>query len=170
MRRTQTAVLALSLGGLSAMAQAEPASQDYVPLSVKTTSAQEQATGFIEGHSLSGSTRNWYARERATRAPLWKYYKSDGTRHDTHSRDNWLQGTILNYSSGFTQGTVGFATEVAAYNAVALEQGRAAVAGPNNRTLTHSDGDVIGQWSKMGLANVKARVSVIPPEKSARQK
>ena len=33
------------------------------------------------------------------------------------------------------------------------------MAGPNNRTLTHSDGDVIGQWSKMGLGNVKARVS-----------
>ena len=70
-----------------------------------------------------------------------------------------MQGTILNYSSGFTQGTVGFAVEAAGYNAIALEQGRAAIAGPNNRTLTHSDGDPVGQWSKMGLANVKARVS-----------
>ncbi|CAK9891139.1 Porin D [Pseudomonas fluorescens] len=159
MRRTKTAVLALSLSGLPVMAQAEPASQDFVPVSVKSTNAQSEAKGFIEGQSLSGSTRNWYARERATRAPMWKYYKSDGTQHDTHSRDNWVQGTILNYSSGFTEGTIGFATEVAAYNAIALERGRAAVAGPNNRTLTHSDGDVIGQWSKMGLANVKARVS-----------
>ncbi|MGH8439422.1 MAG: OprD family porin [Pseudomonas sp.] len=159
MRPTKTAVLALSLSGLSAVAQAEPVSQDFVPVSVKTTSAQSEAKGFIEGQSLSGSTRNWYARERATRAPLWKYRKSDGSLHDTHSRDNWVQGTILNYSSGFTEGAIGFATEVAAYNAIALEQGRAAVAGPNNRTLTHSDGDVIGQWSKMGLANVKARVS-----------
>ncbi|MFQ6573330.1 OprD family porin [Pseudomonas sp. UM16] len=159
MRRTTTAVLALSITGLSALAHGEAISQDFVPISVKDSSAQSEATGFFEGQSLSGSTRNWYARERATRAPLWKYYKSDGTRHDTHSRDNWVQGTILNYSSGFTEGAIGFATEVAAYNAIALEQGRAAVAGPNNRTLTHSDGDVIGQWSKMGLANVKARVS-----------
>ncbi|QBF25310.1 OprD family porin [Pseudomonas tructae] len=159
MRRTKTAVLALSLSGLSAVALAEPVSQDFVPVSVKSTSAQDEAKGFIEGQSLSGSTRNWYARERATRAPLWKYYKSDGTQRTTHSRDNWVQGTILNYTSGFTEGTVGFSTEVAAYNAIALERGRAAVAGPNNRTLTHSDGDVIGQWSKMGLANVKARVS-----------
>ncbi len=159
MRSTTTTALALSLGALSALAQAEPASQDFYPLSLAQASAQDSAEGFFDGQSLSGTTRNWYARERATRAPLWKYTKRDGSRHDTHSRDNWLQGTILNYSSGFTQGTVGFAAQVAAYNAVALEQGRAAVAGPNNRTLTHSDGDVIGQWSKAGLANVKARIS-----------
>ncbi|WP_410478955.1 OprD family outer membrane porin [Pseudomonas sp. zfem002] len=154
-----TSVIALSLGSLTGVAHAEAVSQDYLPLTVKNTSAQHQATGFIEGQSLSGSTRNWYARERATKAPLYRYYKSDGTRRDSHSRDNWVQGTILDYSSGFTQGTVGFATQVAAYNAIALERGRAAVAGPNNRTLTHSDGDVIGQWSKLGLANLQARVS-----------
>ena len=159
MRLFTSTALALTLGSVCSVAEDEPQSQAYVPLSLKTSSEQDHATGFIDGQSVSGSTRNWYARERATRAPLWKYYKRDGTRHDTHSRENWLQGTILNYSSGFTEGTIGFATEVAAYNAIALERGRAAVAGPNNRTLTHSDGDVIGQWSKMGLANVKARVS-----------
>jgi len=151
--------LALSIGTFSAVAEADTQSQDYIPFSLKSSSEQDQANGFIDGQSLSGSTRNWYAHERATRAPLWKYYKGDGTRHDTHSRDNWVQGTILNYSSGFTQGTVGFAVEAAGYNAIALQQGRAAIAGPNNRTLTHSDGDPVGQWSKMGLANVKARVS-----------
>ncbi|MBC3410433.1 OprD family porin [Pseudomonas sp. SWRI51] len=151
--------LALAIGALCSLAHAEPQSQSFAPLALKADSAQSQATGFVDGQSLSGSTRNWYARERATRAPLWKYTKSDGSRHDTHSRDNWLQGNILNYSSGFTQGTVGFAVEAAAYNVIALERGRAAVAGPNNRTLTHSDGDPIGQWSKLGLGNVKARVS-----------
>lgn len=159
MRLFTLTALALSIGSFSAVAQADPQSQQYLPLSLKTTSEQDQATGFVEGQSLSGSTRNWYAHERATRAPLWKYYKGDGTRHDTHSRNNWVQGSILNYSSGFTQGTIGFAVEAAGYNAIALEQGRAAIAGPNNRTLTHSDGDPIGQWSKMGLANVKARLS-----------
>ncbi|PYG98270.1 outer membrane porin, OprD family, partial [Arthrobacter stackebrandtii] len=103
--------LALSISAFSTVAQADPQSQDYIPLTLKGSSAQAQASGFIDGQSLSGSTRNWYARERAARAPLWKYYKSDGTRHPTHSRENWLQGTILNYSSGFTQGTVGFAVE-----------------------------------------------------------
>src|SRR3546814_18724996 len=31
--------------------------------------------------------------------------------------------------------------------------------GGSNRTLAHSDGDAVDQWSKLGLANVKARVS-----------
>jgi len=101
--------LALSIGAFCALAQAEPMSQDFVPTTLKAGSEQAEAKGFIDGQSLSGSTRNWYAHERATRAPLWKYYKSDGTRQPTHSRDNWVQGTILNYSSGFTEGTVGFA-------------------------------------------------------------
>ncbi|MBJ9976197.1 OprD family porin [Pseudomonas sp. S75] len=157
--RTRTTALALSVGAFCAFAQAEPASQAFMPITLKSASEQDQATGFFEGQSLGGSTRNWYAHERAARGPLWRYYKSDGTRHDTHSRENWVQGTILNYSSGFTQGTVGFATEVAAYNAVALQRSRSAIAGPNNRTLTHSDGDPVGQWSKAGLANVKARIS-----------
>ncbi len=151
-------VTALALGAFSAMAQADPQSQAFFPLSLKSTSEQDQAKGFIDGQSLSGSTRNWYSRERATRAPLFKYYKHDGSQHDSHSRDNWLQGTILRYRSGFTQGTVGFAVEAAGYNAIALERGRAAVAGPNNRTLTHSDGEPLDQWSKMGLGNVKARI------------
>lgn len=106
MRLFTLSALALSIGTWCTTAQADTQSQDFVPFSLKSASEQEQASGFIDGQSLSGSTRNWYARERATRAPLWKYYKSDGTRHDTHSRDNWVQGTILNYSSGFTQGTV----------------------------------------------------------------
>ncbi|WEK30178.1 MAG: OprD family porin [Candidatus Pseudomonas phytovorans] len=159
MRVFTLTALALSISAFSTVAQANTQSQDFVPITLKGSSEQAQASGFIDGQSLSGTTRNWYARERAARAPLWRYYKSDGTRQPTHSRENWLQGTILNYSSGFTQGTVGIAVEAAAYNAIALQQSRQAVAGPNNRTLTHSDGDPIGQWSKLGLGNIKARVS-----------
>ncbi|WP_296263096.1 OprD family porin [Pseudomonas sp. UBA6562] len=156
--KTPYLAAALALGSFSEAALAEAVSQAFIPLQ-RAASAQEQAPGFVEGQSLSGTTRNWYARETAARGPLWRYYKADGTRHDSHSRENWLQGTILNYSSGFTQGTLGFAVEAAGYNAVALLQDREKVAGPNNRTLTHSDGDVIAQWSKLGLGNLKARLS-----------
>ena len=154
-----TTVIALSLGGFSGLAQAAATSQDYLPITLKETSAQAESNGFIEDQSLSGWTRNWYGRERASKGPLFRYHKSDGSVRATHSRDNWVQGTVLDYSSGFTQGPVGFAAQVAGYNAIALERGRARVAGPNNRTLTHSDGDVIGQWSKLGLANLQARIS-----------
>jgi hypothetical protein len=60
---------------------------------------------------------------------------------------------------------------VAAYNAIALDQDRKDLASNNggapgsrpgagnNRTLTEEGGDAVGQWSKLGLANVKARIS-----------
>ncbi|CAG8867095.1 Porin D [Pseudomonas fluorescens] len=159
MRAFTSTALALTLGALSATAEADLASQDFYPLTPASTSAQDDAEGLIEGQSLAGTTRNWYSQEKGTRDTRFGYYKSDGNRHDTRRRDNWVQGTILDYSSGFTQGSVGFALQAAAYNAIALEQGRSSVAGPNNRTLTHGDGDVVGQWSKLGLANLQARIA-----------
>ena len=51
--------LALSIGAFSTVAQADPQSQDYLPLTLKSSSEQAQASGFIDGQSLSGSTRNW---------------------------------------------------------------------------------------------------------------
>ena len=159
MKLSKSAVLALSLSGLSPLALAEQVSQAYVPVTVKTTSAQEQAKGFLEDSSLTGSTRNWFAKEKGKRATTFGINKGNGVTERTRDRDTWVQGTILNYTSGFTQGTIGFSTEVAAYNTVALERGKGAVAGGGNRTLTDSDGDVLDQWTKAGLANVKARFS-----------
>jgi hypothetical protein len=132
------------------VAQADPQSQAYIPLTLKGSSEQARPAASSKARACLAAPATG-TPANAPRAPLWKYYKSDGTRHPTHSRENWVQGTILNYSSGFT-GTVGFAVEAAGYNAIALQQSREAVAGPNNRTLTHSDGDPIGQWSKWAWA------------------
>jgi hypothetical protein len=66
-----------------------------------------------------------------------------------------VQGTIVKYNSGFTEGTVGFSTEVAAYNALAWTAARSKAA---NRS---ADSGRRGRRpvEQMGLANVKARVS-----------
>ena len=147
------------VSGLSSFAQGDEVSQAFIPISLKTTHAQDDTHGFLEDQQFTGLTRNWYSRERSTRSPLYRYYKADGIRLRTNSRDTWVQGTMLNYSSGFTQGEVGFSGEIAGFNTIALERGRAAVAGPNNRTLTDSDGNVLGQWSKLGIVNLKTRIS-----------
>ncbi|WAH59702.1 OprD family porin [Pseudomonas silvicola] len=158
MNITRKTMLALSIGSLSALAFAEETSQAFTPTAMKTTSAQAEANGFVEDQSLSGWTRNWYAREQSKRGPQFTHSK-DGKREPMNNRTNWVQGTTLNYTSGFTQGTVGFGVEAALYNVVALERGSARTGGPNNRTLADSDGDTVGQWSKLGLGNIKARVS-----------
>ncbi|NWE70150.1 OprD family porin [Pseudomonas gingeri] len=159
MKLSQKALLALAISSTTLMAHAESQSQDFIPTGINTGNAQSEAKGFIDGQSLSGTTRNWYANELKRRDDRFSYKKGGTTPTPTPRRINWAQGTILNYSSGFTQGTVGFKTEVAAYNAIALDRDRKDMAGGSNRTLTHSDGDAVGQWSKLGLANVQARVS-----------
>ena len=170
MKLSSTALLALAISSVTATAYAETQSQAFTPVTVKEKSAQSEATGFLEGQSLTGTTRNWYANEQFQRGAKLNYRK-DGETRQTDRRINWLQGTILKYNSGFTEGTVGFSTEVALYNAIALDRDRKDLASNNggapttrpgagnNRTLTEEGGDAVGQWSKLGLANVKARFS-----------
>ena len=131
MRVTNSALLALSISSLAAMANAEDVSQTFVPTELKTgASSQSEASGFIEGQSLSGTTRNWYANELKRNKGRFTY-NDHGVEKTTPRRINWVQGTILDYSSGFTQGTVGFSTEVAAYNAIALDRDVNDIAGKN---------------------------------------
>ncbi|MBZ9782446.1 OprD family porin [Pseudomonas sp. REP124] len=170
MKLSSTAILALAISSVTATAYAETQSQAFTPVTVNEKSAQAEATGFLEGQSISGTTRNWYANEQLKRGGTFSY-KKDGVSTPTDRRINWVQGTIVKYNSGFTEGTVGFSTEVAAYNAIALDQDRKDLASNNggapgtrpgagnNRTLTREGGDAVGQWSKLGLANVKARIS-----------
>ncbi|UZE24587.1 OprD family porin [Pseudomonas sp. B21-056] len=157
MKLSSTALLALAISSVTATAYAEQQSQAFVPTELASTSAQSEAKGFIDGQSLSGTTRNWYANELLKRGNF--SYQKHGETRPTDRRINWVQGTILNYTSGFTQGTVGFSTEVAAYNAVVLDRSRKDIANGGNRTLAENNGDAVDQWSKLGLANVKARIS-----------
>ena len=154
MKLTSRALLALSISSITAMANAD----EFMPTELKASSAQSETKGFVEDQTLGGTTRNWYANELKRRDDRFSY-NNHGTRESTPRRINWVQGTILDYKSGFTEGTVGFSTQVAAYNAIALDRDAKDIAGPNNRTLTHSDGDAVGQWSKLGLANLSARIS-----------
>jgi hypothetical protein len=159
MHLKKLSVLAFSIGTFSLAAEAEPERRGFQPTALKSTSAQGEATGFVEGQSLSGWTRNFFAQERTQRNTEFTIDKGNGRTESTRLRETWTQGTVLDYSSGFTQGTVGIAAQVAAYNEIALQQGKGRIAGGGNRTLTDSDGEAVKQWSKLGLANLKARVS-----------
>ena len=63
MRNISTAAFALSIASLSALAQAEPTSQAFVPTELASNSAQGEAGGFFEDQHLTGTTRNWYAND-----------------------------------------------------------------------------------------------------------
>lgn len=119
---------------------------------------QAGATGFVEGQSLTLSTRNFYAREHTEDSFAFRIPK-DGGSERTHARKTWVQGTILKYSSGYTQGTVGFGLDVGAFSAINLERGKGRIAGGGNRTLADSNGHGVDEWSKLGIANVRLRAS-----------
>ncbi|MDF3934909.1 OprD family porin [Pseudomonas citronellolis] len=119
---------------------------------------QAGATGFVEGQKLTFSTRNFFANERKRDSFYFHIPKADGSE-PTRDRHTWVQGNILQYSSGYTQGTVGFGLDLAGFNAINLERGKGAIAGGGNRTLTDSDGEALEQWSKLGIANLRLRVS-----------
>lgn len=159
MKKASTAVFAVSMIALSVAAQAEPTSQDFVPTTLASSNLQSEAKGFLEDSKLTGTTRNWYANEQLHRGGQFSRRENGVVVDQDSRRINWVQGTIIDYSSGFTQGVVGFATELAVYNAVALDRDKDDLMGGANRTLTKNNGNAVGQWSKMGLANVKARVS-----------
>nr|WP_306470177.1 OprD family porin [Pseudomonas sp. efr-133-TYG-103a] len=144
---------------MSVAAQAEPTSQAFVPTTLATTNAQSEAKGFLEDSKITGSTRNWYANELLRRGGNFSRSENGVVVDRDPRRINWVQGTIVDYSSGFTQGTVGFATQMAVYNAVALDRDKDDLMGGANRTLTKNNGDAVGQWSKLGLGNIKARIS-----------
>ncbi|NBB08568.1 OprD family porin [Pseudomonas sp. SLFW] len=159
MKKASTAVFALSALALSVAAQAEPTSQEFVPTTLATTNAQSEAKGFLEDSKITGSTKNWYANELLRRGGNFSRSENGVVVDRDPRRINWVQGTIVDYSSGFTQGTVGFATQMAVYNAVALDRDKDDLMGGANRTLTKNNGDPVGQWSKLGLGNIKARIS-----------
>ncbi len=81
MRPTRHAALCLALGGLSALAQAEPVSQDFVALTLRTTSDQAQASGFLDGQRLSGSTR---PEDLNLQMQVLTAYLNDGTEPKRH--------------------------------------------------------------------------------------
>ena len=94
MKLSSTAILALAISSVTATAYAETQSQAFTPVTVNEKSAQAEATGFLEGQSISGSTRNWYANEQLKRGGKFAYRKN-GQSTETDRRINWVQGTII---------------------------------------------------------------------------
>jgi hypothetical protein len=119
---------------------------------------QTESTGFFEGQSLNLSTRNFASREQMKDSFTFSIPK-DGGKESTHSRYTWVQGTQLKYSSGYSQGTIGFGVDMALFNAINLEQGKGRIAGGGNRTLADGNGHAEEQWSKAGIANIRLKAS-----------
>ena len=105
-------------------------------------SDQSEAKGFIEGSSLNLKARNYY-------------YNRDKKNGAVDDKD-WTQGFWGNFSSGYTQGTVGVGVEAFGYFAIKLD-GSDKYSGSGNLS-TDSRGRNEDSFGKAG-GNVKFRIS-----------
>lgn len=105
-------------------------------------SDQADAKGFVEDSSLTVHLKNYYFNRNVT----------DGKA----DRKDWTQGILANYSSGFTQGTVGFGVEAFGDWAFKLDGG-AGTAGTGNLPV-RGNGEPEDEYGRAGGA-LKVRVS-----------
>ncbi|PJI49060.1 MAG: outer membrane porin, OprD family [Pseudomonas sp.] len=123
-------VLAVSAAA-SQFASAEPFVSD-----------QADAKGFVEDAKLDVLLRN-------------QYYDHDGKNGGADNRD-WTQGFLANFSSGYTQGTVGFGVDAFGYLGIKLDAGGGR-AGTGNLPVGN-DGKPDDDYGKAGGA-LKVRIS-----------
>ncbi|WP_275546071.1 OprD family porin [Pseudomonas sp. Marseille-Q0931] len=91
------------------------------------------------------------------------YFNEDVRDRDIPSSKEWGQGFILNYQSGFTQGTVGVGVDAIGLLGVRLDGGGRADKtdidrSPGQLFPLETDGSAVSDYSKLG-ATAKARVS-----------
>lgn len=105
-------------------------------------SDQSQAKGFVEDSSLTVHLKNYY-------------FNRDG-KQGGDDRKDWAQGVLGNFSSGFTQGTVGFGVDAYGYWGIKLDGG-AGTAGTGNLPIDRH-GEPEDQFGTAGGA-LKMRIS-----------
>ncbi|ADU72786.1 OprD family outer membrane porin [Pantoea sp. At-9b] len=111
-----------------------------------TAAAAQESNGFLEDSHLDVLLRNAYIN---------RDYKDD----DVRTRREWGQGIIANFSSGFTQGPVGFGVDGLAQYAVRLDGGRGrSGAGGIDFFAQDNDGKAKSDLAKFG-ATAKMRFS-----------
>jgi imipenem/basic amino acid-specific outer membrane pore len=83
-------------------------------------SSQANSNGFIEDSKLDLVSRN-YAFQRDFKNNTT--YSANGQVSSQNMTNEWAQGEMLNYASGFTQGSLGFGLDAFAYLGLKLSSG-----------------------------------------------
>ena len=126
----------------SAIALAVTAASTQLASAAAFVSDQADAKGFVEDSTLNVLLRN--------------YYFNRDNKNGAHDSIDWTQGFQGVFSSGFTQGTIGFGVDAFGYLGVKLDGGKGTT-GTNN-TVVGNDGDPSDSFGKAGAA-LKIRFS-----------
>lgn len=101
---------------------------------------------FFEDSSATFETRNMYFNRDFR----------DGTSSQQSKRDEWAQGFMLNFESGYTEGTVGFGLDALGMVGVKLDSSEDRTG--SGLLPTHDDGKAADEYSKLGLTG-KVKIS-----------
>nr|WP_288465853.1 OprD family porin [uncultured Pseudomonas sp.] len=136
-------------------------------VSLAALASEASAAGFIEDSKASIGLRNFYYD-----------LNTKNTANNNGEAQEWGQGFIFNYASGFTQGTVGFGIDAIGLLGVKLDAGgrnlTPAKAGqdrtPGQLFPLDSDGSAVDDYSKAGvtaklrLSKTEARIGTLQPK------
>ncbi|WP_259651474.1 OprD family porin, partial [Pseudomonas sp. NCCP-436] len=126
--------------------------------------SQAAVADFIGDSKASLTLRNFYFDNNTV-----------NTANNNGEASEWGQGFILNYQSGFTEGTVGFGVDAVGLLGVRLDGGGRATKAGRDRTPgalfpLESDGSAVDEFSKAGLtgkvrfSKTEARIGTLTPK------
>ncbi|MDD0974391.1 OprD family porin [Pseudomonas fontis] len=101
---------------------------------------------FFEDSTATFETRNMYFNRDFR----------DGTSKQQSKRDEWAQSFMLNFESGYTDGTVGFGLDALGMVGVKLDSSKDRTG--SGLLPTHDDGKAADEYSKLGLTG-KVKIS-----------
>jgi len=101
---------------------------------------------FFEDSSATFETRNMYFNRDFR----------DGTSAQQSKRDEWAQGFLLNFESGYTEGNVGFGLDALGMLGIKLDSSPDRTG--SGLLPTHDDGKAADEYAKLGLTG-KVKVS-----------
>ena len=126
-----------------------------IAVAVGLLAQQANAAGFIEDSKATVKLRNFYINNDN---------RDSGTAKNANYQEEWGQGFQLDFTSGFTQGTVGFGVDAIGLLGVRLDSGKGRHGNPASSNYggtvfpTDSDGRAVSDFSSLGLT-AKAKIS-----------
>ncbi len=125
---------------------------------VSTSQVNAREQGFLEDSSLTLNTRHWYSHEVGHSGHVFQI-ADPRRRTKLRNRTAWLEGFRLDFVSGFTKGrwSLGWIFQPSQQSRWSAAGQRQQAAG--NRLLVDKDGDVVDDWSKLGIAALKFKVA-----------
>ncbi|MBB2496608.1 OprD family porin [Aquipseudomonas ullengensis] len=124
---------------------------------------QAGAAGFIEDSKATLALRNFYINQ-------------DTRNADANTQEEWGQGFLFNYTSGYTEGTVGFGVDALGLLGVKLDSGKGRHYNPTSDKYsgtvfpTDSDGRAVDDFSSAGvtgkvrLSKTEGRIGTLQPK------